>query len=102
MPLSVGGDGRNQKIKVVMQGTGAKVESQISGAGPSGSDDLKSQVNQRINSQIPPQIENKLSISFEAVSAFALKNLLFPSGNYISFSSCDVPGDLLQGNIQVR
>ncbi|BBB70211.1 hypothetical protein UNDYM_5958 (plasmid) [Undibacterium sp. YM2] len=103
MPLSVGGDGRNQKINIAMQSTGVKVEGHMSGGGPSGSDDLKSQVNQRINSQIPPQIEKKLSINFEAVSVFALKNLLFPSGNYISFSSCDVPGDLLLlGNIQAK
>lgn len=101
MPVSVGGDGYNQKINIAMQSTGVKVEGHMSGGGPSGSDDLKSQVNQRINSQIPPQIEKKLSISFEAVSVFALKNLLFPSGNYITFSSCDVPGDLLLlGNIK--
>lgn len=86
---------RLPEYDLAMQSTGVKVDGHMSGGGPSGSDDLKSQVNQRINSQIPPQIEKKLSISFEAVSIFALKNLLFPSGNYITFSSCDVPGDLL-------
>lgn len=103
MPLSVSGDGRNQKINIALQSTGVNVEGHMSGGGPSGSDDLKSQVNQRIRDQIPSQIEQKLSINFDSVSVFALKNLLFPSGNYITFSSCYVPGDLLLlGNIAAK
>jgi hypothetical protein len=62
---------------------------------PSGSDNLAAQVNQQIQSQVPQQIKQKLSIQFEAVSVFALKNLLFPANNYITFSSCAVPGDLI-------
>ncbi|ACF15061.1 conserved hypothetical protein [Chloroherpeton thalassium ATCC 35110] len=95
LPFSVAGSGRNQTIQIVTTGQGINVTGHLSGGGPSGSDDLKAQVNQQIESQIPGQIAGKLSIKFDAISVFALKNLLFPANNYISFSSIAVPGDLL-------
>ncbi|HEU4854072.1 MAG TPA: hypothetical protein VFS89_02155 [Nitrosospira sp.] len=95
LPLSVGGDGRDQTIQIKTTSQGVVVSGHLSGGGPSGSDDLAAQVNQQIQSQVPPQIVQKLSIQFEAVSVFALKNLLFPANNYITFSSCAVPGDLI-------
>ena len=95
LPLSVGGSGRNQTIEIKTSGQGVVVSGHLSGGGPSGSDDLKAQVNQQIQSQVPAQIAEKLSIQFDSISVFALKNLLFPSNNYISFSSCGVPGDLI-------
>ncbi len=99
LPLSVDGSGRNQTIQIKTTSQGVAVSGHLSGGGPSGSDDLAAQVNQQIQSQVPQQIVQKLSIQFEAVSVFALKNLLFPANNYITFSSCAVPGDLvLLGN----
>ena len=99
LPLGVGGSGRNQTIQIKTTSQGVAVSGHLSGGGPSGSDDLAAQVNQQIQSQVPQQIVQKLSIQFEAVSVFALKNLLFPANNYITFSSCGVPGDLvLLGN----
>lgn len=95
LPLGVGGSGRNQTIEIKTSGQGVGVSGHLSGGGPSGSDDLKAQVNQQIQSQVPTQIAEKLSIQFDSISVFALKNLLFPSNNYISFSSCAVPGDLI-------
>ncbi|MCC2683048.1 MAG: hypothetical protein K0S36_2612 [Nitrosospira multiformis] len=95
LPLGVGGSGRNQTIEIKTSGQGVVVSGHLSGGGPSGSDDLKAQVNQQIQSQVPTQIAEKLSIQFDSISVFALKNLLFPSNNYISFSSCAVPGDLI-------
>lgn len=67
----------------------------LSGGGPSGSDDLQDQGNQKIKEQVPSQITAQLNVNFEAVSLFAIKNLLFPSNNYISFTQVAVPGDLL-------
>jgi hypothetical protein len=100
MPMSVGGSGRNQTIEIQMQSTGINVSGHLSGGGPSGSDDLNAQVNQQIQNQVPSQIQEKLSIKFEAISVFALKNILFPTNNYINFSNCYLPGDLLLlGNI---
>lgn len=95
LPLNVNGDGRNQTIQVVMNQKDITVSGHLSGGGPSGSDDLAAQVNQQIQSQVPQQIKEKLSLHFDAVSVFALKNLLFPSNNYIQFTRCAVPGDLL-------
>ncbi|AZE51336.1 hypothetical protein C4K04_5698 [Pseudomonas chlororaphis] len=95
MPLAVSGSGREQSIDIAMEGEGVAVSGKLSGGGPSGSDDLEAQVNQRIKDQIPPQIKRKLSIKFDAISVFALKNLLFPNDNYITFDACAIPGDLL-------
>jgi hypothetical protein len=95
LPLSVGGDGRNQTIQIKTTSQGVVVSGHLSGGGPSGSDDLAAQVNQQIQSQVPNQIAQKLSLQFESISVFALKNLLFPSNDYITFSSCAVPGDLI-------
>ena len=95
LSLSVGGSGRNQTITIATSGSQVNVTGHLSGGGPSGSDDLKAQVNQQIRNQVPNQIASKLSFNFEAISVFALKNLLFPSNNYINFSSSALPGDML-------
>jgi hypothetical protein len=101
LPLSIDGSGRNQTIKIDIDTNidtikqGINVRGHLSGGGPSGSDDLKAQVNQKIQNQIPNQIASNLSIQFGAISVFALENLLFPNNNYITFSQCGIPGDLL-------
>ena len=95
LTLSVGGTGREQTILITTSTPGVNVDGHRSGGGPSGSDDLAAQVNQQIKGQVPPQIAKNLSFNFKAISVFALKNLLFPANNYISFSGCAVPGDLL-------
>jgi hypothetical protein len=101
LPLGVGGSGRNQTIQIAMTGKSVIVSGHLSGGGPCGSDDLEAQVNQQVQAQIPAQIAEKLSIQFSAISVFALKNLLFPANNYISFSAAAVPGDmLLLGNFE--
>ncbi len=95
LPLRIVGSGRNQTVQIAATGQAVKVNGHLSGGGPSSSDDLQAQVNQQIQSQIPDQIAGKLSIQFSAISVFALKNLLFPADNYISFSSSAIPGDML-------
>jgi hypothetical protein len=95
LPLGVDGTGRDQKIKISTSGKGVKVSGHLSGGGPSGSDDLEAQVNQQIQKQIPAQIAENLKFDFETISVFALKNLLFPTNNYIVFATCAIPGDLL-------
>ena len=77
------------------------VTGHLAGGGPSGSDDLQAQVNQQVKAQVPPQVVKQLNVSFDAVSLFAIKNLLFPSNNYIQFTEVAAPGDLLVlGNFQ--
>jgi hypothetical protein len=95
LALSVGGGGREQTILIKTSAAGASAQGHLSGGGPSGSDNLAAQVNQRIRDQVPPQIERNLKFNFNAISVFALKNLLFPANNYILFRECGVPGDLL-------
>jgi hypothetical protein len=95
LPLGVGGSGRTQTVNININNQTATVTGHMSGGGPSSSDDLQAQVNQQIQSQVPEQIKNQLNVSFQPISVFALKNLLFPSNNYINFSAAYVPGDLL-------
>ena len=102
LPLSVEGTEQNQTIQIKTSARGVTVSGHLSGGGPCNKDDLNAQVNQQINAQVPAQIADKLSLlSFKAISVFALKNLLFPTNNYISFTSCAIPGDmLLLGNFK--
>ncbi|HBA72590.1 MAG: hypothetical protein A2X82_03245 [Geobacteraceae bacterium GWC2_55_20] len=94
-PISVVGTGRDQSVSIKMQSQAVTVTGNLSGGGPSGSDDLQAQVNQQIKEQVPSQIVRQLDVSFDPISLFALKNLLFPSNNYIKFSGAYVPGDAL-------
>ncbi|BFT30213.1 hypothetical protein D210916BOD24_13890 [Alteromonas sp. D210916BOD_24] len=93
--ISVSGSGRNQAIKIAINSQGVTVTGHLAGGGPSGSDDLQAKVNQQVKSQVAPKVEEQLNVSFDSVSLFAIKNLLFPSNNYINFSEAAVPGDLL-------
>jgi hypothetical protein len=95
LSLNVGGSGREQTITIATSGSNVNVTGHLSGGGPSSSDDFQAQVNQEIRNQIPNQIAREISFNFEAISLFALKNLLFPSNNYIDFSFSALPGDLL-------
>jgi hypothetical protein len=94
-PISVGGTGREQTIAIKMQSQSVTVTGHLAGGGPSGSDDLQAKVNQQIKSQVPGQIVKQLDVSFDPISLFVLKNLLFPSNNYIKFSGVYMPGDAL-------
>ena len=101
LSLTFGGAELNQTIQVATSAQAVAVKGHLAGGGPCSSDDLAAQVNQRIRDQVPSQIAAKLSFQFSAISVFALKNLLFPAGNYISFSGCAIPGDmLLLGNFK--
>lgn len=94
-PVKVSGSGRDQSISIAMSSQAVTVTGHLAGGGPSGSDDLQAKVNKEIKKQVPPQVVEQLNVSFDSVSLFAIKNLLFPSNNYIQFSEAAVPGDLL-------
>jgi hypothetical protein len=95
LPIAVEGKGRNQTLKIAVNNQSINVSGHMSGGGPCGCDDLQARLNSEIKKQIPSQMVNQLSVSFGPVSLFALKNLLFPSKNYISLAEAYVPGDLL-------
>lgn len=102
-PVTVGGSGRDQTIAITMSSQSVTVTGHIAGGGPSGSDDLAAKVNQQVKAQVPQQITSQMNVSFTAVSLFAIKNLLFPADDYITFTQAAVPGDMLVlGNFKAK
>ncbi|MEO1005539.1 MAG: hypothetical protein AAFW67_06730 [Cyanobacteria bacterium J06638_38] len=95
LSFDIGGSGREQTINISTSGQAINITGRLSGGGPSDSDNFEALLNQQIDAQIPDEIASKLVFDFEAISVFALKNLLFPSNNYINFESSALPGDML-------
>ncbi len=95
LPVTVGGAGRDQTIQISVSNKEVNVDGRMSGGGPCGCADMESQVNAAIKNQIPAQMVSVTNISFDSLSVFALKNLLFPSDNFINLKSAQVPGDML-------
>ena len=95
LPTEIGGSGRDQTVKINVTAPDVAVSARTSGGGPCGSDDLQAKVNAELKEKLPPQLTSKMNVSFRDVSVFALKNLLFPSKNYLDLQSVYVPGDLL-------
>jgi hypothetical protein len=95
LPTEVGGSGRDQTVKINLSSKSVAVDARTSGGGPCGSDNLQAQVNKQLQAALPGQVTSKINVSFKDVSVFALKNLLFPSKNYLDLQSVYVPGDLL-------
>lgn len=93
--LSIGGQGREQSIGIKTTSKSVNVTGHLAGGGLFGSDNLNAVVNKQVRDQLPGQIADQLSLEFRAISVFALKNLLFPSNNYIVFKEAGIPGDLL-------
>ena len=95
LPTEITGSGRDQGVKINLSDKDVSISARTSGGGPCGSDDLQSKVNNQLKQTLPQQIKDKINVGFNGVSVFALKNLLFPSNNYIDLQSVYVPGDLL-------
>jgi hypothetical protein len=95
LKISVSGTDRDQSIGIITSAQAVTIDGHLSGGGPCSSEDLQAQVNRQIRAQVPSQIASKLSFPFTAISVFALKNLLFPTKDCISFESCALPGDML-------
>ncbi|WDD90485.1 hypothetical protein Bsp3421_000332 (plasmid) [Burkholderia sp. FERM BP-3421] len=93
--VKVEGSGRDQTIKCVMESQAVTVTGGAEGGGPSNTPDLQYRINEKIRDQVPKQIVKQLDVSFAAVSLFAIKNLLFPTNNYITFTKSAAPGDML-------
>jgi hypothetical protein len=95
LPLSISGSGRQQSIAISIDGKAVNMSGHMSGGGPCNCDDLEAQFNQQLRKQIPNQVKNQVDADFDPISVFALKNLLFPSNNYIDLKTGNVPGDVL-------
>lgn len=95
LSLSIDGSGREQTILIKTSGQSVVVKGDLSGDGTCHSDSTENKVQQQIQAQVPSQIANQLQFKFDAISLFALENLLFPEKDYINFESSVVPGDML-------
>jgi hypothetical protein len=101
VPLTITKSGREQDIRVDITNLSVEVSGHLSGGGPSNCDNLEAQFNQNLKNQLPPQVKNQLNVGFAPISIFALKNLLFPTKNYIDMEGVAAPGDiLLLGNFK--
>ncbi len=95
LPVSITGSGRNQSVQISVSNKEVNVDGKMSGGGPCGCADMEAQLNVAIKNQIPAQITGVTNISFDSLSVFALKNLLFPTDNFINLKAVHVPGDML-------
>ncbi len=95
LPVEITGSGRDQGIQVNKNNMAVVLDAKTSGGGPCGGDNLESRVNAELQKKVPDRISEKINVKFDSISVFALKNLLFPSNNYINLKEVYVPGDLL-------
>ena len=101
LPLTITKAGRDQEIHVDMKNLSVEVSGHLSGGGPSNCDNLEALFNQNLKAQLPDQVKKQMNVGFAPVSIFALKNLLFPTKNYIDMQDVAAPGDvLLLGNFK--
>jgi hypothetical protein len=95
LPTSIEGKGIDQQINIKLKNDDIHIIARTSGGGACGSDDLQAKINKELKEQLPEQIREHVNVSFKGVSVFALENLLFSSGSYITLKESLVPGDLL-------
>jgi hypothetical protein len=101
VPLTITKSGREQDIHIDIKNVSPGVTGHLSGGGPSNCDNLEALFNQNLKNQLPPQVKKQLDVGFAPISIFALKNLLFPTKNYIDMDGVAAPGDiLLLGNFK--
>ncbi|WNF16375.1 MAC/perforin domain-containing protein [Microcystis aeruginosa] len=87
---------RDKKLSINIQTDDLQMLSVLNIEKSTACDYTKASVGKQVQQQAPSQIKSQIqAISFDAVSVFALENLLFPSGNYIDLQKVYVPGDLL-------
>jgi hypothetical protein len=94
LPLAVEGPDRDQRIKINISNQGITISGRMAG-GNCLCPDVQAQLNRSIDEQLRPQMVSQLNLTFQSVSVFALKNLLFPTKNQISLKEVYAPGDML-------
>lgn len=93
--ITISGSDRNQGIEMIVNNKDANVSARTSGGGPCGCNDLDAQINKKLKDTLPDKMKDAVKIEFNNISVFILKNLLFPSGNYIKLTEAYIPGDFL-------
>jgi hypothetical protein len=94
MPIAVTGTGQQQSLQIQELGLNIDASGDIS-SGPCSGGDLQTDLVQAYRSAAIPAITTGVTVTFPAISIFALKNLLFPAANIVDMSTVYVPGDLV-------
>jgi hypothetical protein len=91
--ISIIGTTRQQDVKITSSSNDIHLQGNLNASCDSRS--MQTQYRNQLRQQVAPKISRQVNISFSGVSLFAIKNLLFPTGNYISLEFAYAPGDLL-------
>lgn len=98
-PITVGGSEELQTIQIASTPPNVDIEnSSLKPTGPCecNDDTLQIRVKDEMKKDIPGAIQDQIAgIKFQAISIFALENLLFPAKNFIQMDCAYVPCDLV-------
>lgn len=94
MPIAVTGTGQQQSLQIQESDVNIDASGDIS-SGPCKGGDLQTDLVQAYRTAAIPAITTGVTVTFPAISIFALKNLLFPAANIVDMSTVFVPGDLV-------
>ncbi len=98
--LAISGEGSNQSVHLALGvstsainiGANARLPESCS----SPADKLRQDMKTAIEKTLPDKIKDQINrTSFNSISVFALKNLLFPGSNFINLKAIHAPGDLV-------
>lgn len=96
IPLKISEKGRGQTISMTMEAQDCQITGHMSGGGPCGcGDDIQAEFNQQLRAQLPDKLKSNMNMDFDEISLFAVKNLLFVDGDYITFDDVAIPGDVI-------
>lgn len=95
LPLAINGSERDQTVAVHLQTSDISLSGTTSGGGTCGGDSVQAIINKKLKQLLPPKIKDQFTIRFTDISIFVLKNLLFPTDNYINMQKAYAPGDFL-------
>lgn len=94
--LKISEKGREQKISMIMEAKDCQITGYMSGGGPCGcGDDIQAEFNQQLRAQLPDKLKSNMNMDFDEISLFAVENLLFVDGDYITFDDVAIPGDVI-------
>ena len=99
LEFTVSGKGQNQGIQMSpVKTTNPNIDSNVeppAGACKKNDRELQIQFRDNLRKALKPHLETALSQTFNNISLFALKNILFPAENFVNLQNVFVPGDMV-------
>ncbi len=98
LPLDVTGEGQNQLVGFHSTTSAVDLTGNLeppAGACKCNDRELQKKFLENLRKSVPPKLVDVFNQSFDSVSLFALKNLLFPAKNLIDMKESHVPGDMV-------